>query len=261
MEVQKKSIFRVLYRKVRTCLKKRANCWIWFWAGISVAFMLVIHIAFSFSGPEWLRAKWGAGDILTYASTVSLGLLALWQNQRIQIIQGRKDKHQLAVEHFALFDYVGWNADFYLSSNTDYKKRGKIIDSGFNGNKAIWKLQSLDNMDKLKLTFSIKNIGNTPANHLQVVDSSGERIPNTNVLYSDDGVNDRRYILDGRNGELIIIVDLKELEKAKKLEYILSFWNPFGSHYGQNITVRSTYTDRIIQIDAGCTLEILNDGE
>ena len=28
-------------------------------------------------------AKWGAGDILTYASTVSLGLLALWQNKKI----------------------------------------------------------------------------------------------------------------------------------------------------------------------------------
>lgn len=29
-------------------------------------------------------AHWGAGDILTYASTISLGLLAMWQNKKQQ---------------------------------------------------------------------------------------------------------------------------------------------------------------------------------
>ncbi len=108
-------------------MMKLPNFWIWLWAGISIIFMLCIHVAFSFVGPEWLQAKWGAGDMLTYASTVSLGLLALWQNQRIQKIRDTKDRHQLAVEHFALFDFVQWNAEFYLSSNSDLLEAHRLF--------------------------------------------------------------------------------------------------------------------------------------
>ncbi len=58
---------------------------IWIWALISIAFALGIHCLFSFNTSiSWLQAKWEAGDILTYASTVALGLLAIWQNQRFK---------------------------------------------------------------------------------------------------------------------------------------------------------------------------------
>ncbi len=50
-----------------------------------VFFALLIHILFKIkTGPECLKAEWEAGDILTYASTVALGLLALWQNKRFK---------------------------------------------------------------------------------------------------------------------------------------------------------------------------------
>lgn len=259
VEEQKRGKLRNIIRKAWLRIKKLRNFWIWLWAVISVVFMILIHIAFSFVGPEWLQAKWGAGDILTYASTIALGLLAMWQNQRIQEIQDTKDRHQFAVEHFALFDFTEWDAEFYLSSDSDHKSNGKIIDSGFNGNKAVWKLQSLSNMDTLKLSFTIKNIGNAPANNLQIVDSYGQKVLHTNVLTSDEDKNDKRYILEGHSGKIIIIIDISELEKEKRMDYNLSFWNPFGSHYEQKITVRSSYTDRLIQIDAGCTLDILGD--
>ena len=46
---------------------------------------MVIQVLFTIPAPNiWLEAHWTAGDILTYASTVSLGLLALWQNKRVQ---------------------------------------------------------------------------------------------------------------------------------------------------------------------------------
>lgn len=55
------------------------------WAIISILFTFAIHCLFSVTAPnEWLTAKWGAGDILTYASTVALGLLAVWQNQKFK---------------------------------------------------------------------------------------------------------------------------------------------------------------------------------
>lgn len=51
----------------------------------SIVFAIFIHILFKIkTGPEWLRAEWEAGDILTYTSTVALGLLALWQNKRFK---------------------------------------------------------------------------------------------------------------------------------------------------------------------------------
>lgn len=63
----------------------------------SIVFALFVHILFKIkTGPEWLKAEWGAGDILTYASTVALGLLALWQNKRFKeendISQARLEK-------------------------------------------------------------------------------------------------------------------------------------------------------------------------
>ncbi len=59
--------------------------WIVIWAIGSIVFAFVIHWLFSIEPTvEFFRAKWSAGDILTYASTIILGLLALWQNQRFK---------------------------------------------------------------------------------------------------------------------------------------------------------------------------------
>lgn len=55
------------------------------WIVGSSVFALVIHCLFSITAPnEWFEAKWGAGDILTFVSTVSLGLLAVWQNKKFK---------------------------------------------------------------------------------------------------------------------------------------------------------------------------------
>ncbi len=59
--------------------------WILIWIILSVLYAMVIQVLFTIPAPNiWLEAHWTAGDILTYASTVSLGLLALWQNKHIQ---------------------------------------------------------------------------------------------------------------------------------------------------------------------------------
>lgn len=67
---------------------------------ISIIFALLIHILFSISAPlDWLEAKWSAGDILTYVSGISLGLLAMWQNQRFK---GENDKSQERLEKLTI---------------------------------------------------------------------------------------------------------------------------------------------------------------
>lgn len=57
--------------------------------------MIIVHILFNNDARyEWLKAEWAAGDVLAYIAgfeafigTISLGALALWQNQRIHIQQ------------------------------------------------------------------------------------------------------------------------------------------------------------------------------
>ena len=62
----------------------------------SVIYAFIIHVLFSlYPSNDWLIAKWTAGEILTYASTVSLGLLAVWQNRKIQ---SENDKAQSRLE-------------------------------------------------------------------------------------------------------------------------------------------------------------------
>lgn len=55
------------------------------WAVLSIVFAILVHITFYIAAPtKWLVAKWAPGDILTYVGTVSLGLLAVWQNSRFK---------------------------------------------------------------------------------------------------------------------------------------------------------------------------------
>jgi hypothetical protein len=67
------------------------------WALASIVYAFIIHCLFSYyPANQWFVAKWTAGEILTYVSTVSLGLLAVWQNQRLQ---EENDKSQLRLEN------------------------------------------------------------------------------------------------------------------------------------------------------------------
>lgn len=56
-----------------------------FWGAASILYAGIVNYLFSIQAPTtWTVAKWSAGEILTYASTVSLGLLAVWQNKRFK---------------------------------------------------------------------------------------------------------------------------------------------------------------------------------
>lgn len=69
------------------------------WAIASGVFAVLIHILYAIPAPcDFLENKWGAGDILTYASTVALGLLAVWQNQRFKE-EGDKAQADAEIQH------------------------------------------------------------------------------------------------------------------------------------------------------------------
>lgn len=74
------------------------NKWILWCVVGSILAMLVIHALFVPVGPDWLQARWGAGDLLTYVGTVSLSLLAVWQNKRFK---EENDKAQERLERIS----------------------------------------------------------------------------------------------------------------------------------------------------------------
>lgn len=70
------------------------------WVVASIIFAIIIQILFSYEVDcELLHAKWSAGDILTYVSTVALGLLAVWQNQKLN---EENDKSQERLEQLSI---------------------------------------------------------------------------------------------------------------------------------------------------------------
>ena len=59
--------------------------WIFIWTLLSVVYVAIVQLLFSLkTSNQFFVAHWGAGDILTYASTISLSLLAMWQNKKQQ---------------------------------------------------------------------------------------------------------------------------------------------------------------------------------
>lgn len=61
--------------------KKPFEKW-WCWLLASIVFLVVIQILFTIEAPcKWLEAKWGAGDIISFAGTIILGFIAISQTQ------------------------------------------------------------------------------------------------------------------------------------------------------------------------------------
>lgn len=70
------------------------------WAILSLIVALIIHICFKIEVRyKWFIVKWTAGDIMTYISTVSLGLLAVWQNKKYK---EQSEESQARLERISL---------------------------------------------------------------------------------------------------------------------------------------------------------------
>lgn len=232
--------------------------WIYIWALLSILYAFVIHWLFNTPGTVWSQAKWGAGDILTYASTVSLGLLALWQNEKFQSLQAKKDMQSLAINHYPLFEVTKCTARFISRIDGKPDTELKVLEPGFNGNIGFWKLKTHDKFETLKIILTVHNIGNTLATNIRVNDCTGKPAEHTNILIPSCEVNTKKHIQCDESGEVLINVCMDNLKKKKKLEYFLSFWNPFGSYYQQKIDISLT-SNLIISVNVGCSIDIVQE--
>lgn len=154
---------------------------------------------------------------------------------------------------YNVFDFGNITATYM--NDAGLERKSKLIESGFNGNKAVWKYHSVSNMSILQLKIEIENIGECTATNLRIADTNGQKIDNTNILHDIDGTNDKKYIGKGKSGIAIICVNLCELNAKDQLEYYLTFANPFGNCYSQKIIV-SNQIGSLIQIDTQCSLTI-----
>ncbi len=225
--------------------------WIVFWAILSVVVAAVIHTLFSLPAPkEYWVATWSAGDILTYISTVALGLLALWQTQKLHYDNEKTTKYNFAVEKYVLFDFI--DLKVYFIHNNGSTEEAKIVQNGYNRKKAVWKFNSIDSSGykKLLLVFTIKNISSLPAISPQIFEN-GNEAKNCNIICGN--TNDRNYISANGEGDIKIILNTNDLNK----NYSLKFHNPFGCIYEQKITISNSENEQIILIDGESTLSIV----
>jgi len=57
---------------------------------LSVIFLILVQAAYSIEAPyPWLKAAWGAGDLITYVGTIFLGIVAMVQTKRANSISER----------------------------------------------------------------------------------------------------------------------------------------------------------------------------
>lgn len=81
------------------------------WAIVSILFVFAIHWLFKTPAPnEFWVADWESGDLLTFASTVSLGLLAMWQNRKFKEendeLQKRMEKLTLQANELSVISKI-----------------------------------------------------------------------------------------------------------------------------------------------------------
>lgn len=94
------------------------------WAIASILYAFIIHCLFSvYPENPWLVAKWSAGDILTYVSTVSLGLLAVWQNKKIQSDNDiAQDRLEDIIKHSNEIEVINKIVEYEIENLRELKK-------------------------------------------------------------------------------------------------------------------------------------------
>lgn len=243
-------------------LKKWLKRWKWIviWAMASAIFAIVIQLLFSIHAPcDFLEAKWKAGDILSYVSTVALGLLAVWQNQKMSYDAEKKEKQSRAIEKSIIFDFEEVSCCLYNSNeNTDDETKVPVKEEGFNGDFAIIIYRSKREKERINFSLSITNLSDYVATSLKIEKPSNIKDCETNVLHSKGNTNNKKYILPHKGGSIRIDFPYNELKD--KLRFKLCFSNQFGDKYSQDINIIKNYNS-LIQIETQIILNIDNQEE
>jgi len=138
------------------------------WAVISMLFAFIIHCLFSKQAPnDWMVAKWGAGDILTYASTVALGLLALWQNQKFKEendkVQKRLEQISVDANELNIISKLAENESQYIT----------LLNEAFDDLFDICGLENISLVmmgpfDKVKVSAALKRVNQASSRFVQI---------------------------------------------------------------------------------------------
>lgn len=209
------------------------------------------------------------GSVLSFVGTISLGALALWQNLQLKNKDVKEKRKDIAIENCPVFMFED-RIDYYYYDDADSTPKANQITpinnnlipvADFNGNKIIWQTHSSQAREWLNIEFCVKNIGNTLATGIYVETAVVKSREKCNVL--DEKKTPIKYILPGNKGIILINIPMPELRSSKKMEYLVTYSNPFGSQYTQSIIFMLNYKDKIIEIqttfDVQIKEEIYND--
>lgn len=198
------------------------------------------------------------GSILSFIGTVSLGILALWQNHQFKNLGEKQEKRNIAVMNYPIFEFG--DIEYFYWDEIEKENRSIPIDNtripvrNFNGNKMIWQTFSSQTRDFLNIKIHFENIGNTLATGVYVEGEVDKARSNHNVL--DENEDPIKYVLPRKKGIVLINIPLSKLRKSKKEIYIVNFSNPFGSQYKQLIEIMLKHDDKTIEIQTLINVEI-----
>lgn len=242
-------------------------------AVISVVFAVMVHILFLWeSSPWWLTADWESGDILVYAGTISLGVIALWQNQKVHDEVKKDKKRDLAMQYAPLFEF-GESACLFriIDKNTDLtvKKIASKVEGSINEGKHMFIIELGERkslyeigLHEIDLRIKIKNVG-----------SSAAIISKSNIIVADCNsfeesllkprpyvpINLKNHLPINESGLILWSIDFQKSPINQDIIGKLQFQNHFGSNYTQKIIVKITnrlFNEIILTIDPQPTITL-----
>ncbi len=204
----------------------------WKWLLWSALFALGIHCLFKIPAPlPFFEHVWGAGDILSYISTILLAWIAYWQNQRYK---DEADKHQQEQE--AILEDT--NKKFLLlQENIDRQTRMLL---SLENDKMIPNIQigggltDSGRLRRITVSLSQKLTFGTISVHLKNIGISGVN----NIVCNKLSINDIPYEATS-SPEVFVIVpgEVCFLEtphlagETQTIDFDFWVWNTIGTRY------------------------------
>ncbi|MCL1806782.1 MAG: hypothetical protein FWG31_03665 [Oscillospiraceae bacterium] len=199
------------------------------WLLLGVALLVIVHVLFKISTPfSLLEPAWGAGDLITFVGTITLGYVAYWQTYKANETEDRllkieENRYKLELRPFVVvanyFAYAKTQLDIIDNPDKTYVMVGK---------------PEKDTDDVLCIELSLLN---TTASYVSA------KYENAEIIGSDDTwshslPNQKDEIIRLQSGEtkpLVLYAPPKQFEDLKsekiKLRFILE--NRFCDRYAE----------------------------
>ncbi|MGB4985069.1 MAG: hypothetical protein WBO70_04800 [Erysipelotrichaceae bacterium] len=211
---------------------------------------------------------WGAGEalvfygsFLAFVGTVSLGGLALVQNNKIQKNHEDNQKRDEAINQMPFLALTGSRFKIFDHNYQTLVSELALRNSN-NGYKILdYSINTLIDAKEIYLYLTFKNIGDSIAVALECIDMN--KNSNENTICFIDSINNEYtdYISKNNFAKTMIIINVDELNLLKLKNYELVYYNRLGHMYKQElkISINEKY-GMLVKLNMKSIIEHKNQG-